>query len=32
MVLAAQTSAMGLYERAGYTARGDVFLDAASST
>jgi predicted GNAT family N-acyltransferase len=28
MVLAAQTSAMGLYERAGYTARGDVFLDA----
>ena len=28
MVLDAQTSAMGLYERAGYTARGDVFLDA----
>jgi predicted GNAT family N-acyltransferase len=28
MVLAAQTTAMGLYERAGYTARGDVFLDA----
>ena len=28
MVLAAQTSAVGLYERAGYTARGDVFLDA----
>jgi predicted GNAT family N-acyltransferase len=28
MVLAAQTAAMGLYERAGYTARGDVFLDA----
>jgi len=28
MVLTAQTSAMGLYERAGYTARGDVFLDA----
>ena len=28
MVLAAQTSAMGLYERAGYTARGDVYLDA----
>ena len=28
MVLAAQTSAIGLYERAGYTARGDVFLDA----
>jgi predicted GNAT family N-acyltransferase len=28
MVLAAQTSAMGLYERAGYAARGDVFLDA----
>jgi putative N-acetyltransferase (TIGR04045 family) len=28
MVLAAQISAMGLYERAGYTARGDVFLDA----
>jgi predicted GNAT family N-acyltransferase len=28
MVLTAQTSAVGLYERAGYTARGDVFLDA----
>jgi predicted GNAT family N-acyltransferase len=28
MVLTAQTAAMGLYERAGYTARGDVFLDA----
>jgi predicted GNAT family N-acyltransferase len=28
MVLAAQTSAMGLYERAGYTTRGGVFLDA----
>ena len=28
MVLAAQTGAVGLYERAGYTARGDVFLDA----
>jgi len=28
MVLAAQTSAMGLYERAGYTTRGDVYLDA----
>jgi predicted GNAT family N-acyltransferase len=28
MVLAAQTSAMGLYERAGYAARGEVFLDA----
>jgi predicted GNAT family N-acyltransferase len=28
MVLAAQTSAMGLYEKAGYTARGDVYLDA----
>jgi predicted GNAT family N-acyltransferase len=28
MVLTAQTSAMGLYERAGYSARGDVFLDA----
>ena len=28
MVLAAQTSAMGLYERAGYTARGEVYLDA----
>jgi predicted GNAT family N-acyltransferase len=28
MVLAAQTSAMGIYERAGYTARGKVFLDA----
>jgi predicted GNAT family N-acyltransferase len=28
MVLTAQTSAIGLYERAGYTARGDVFLDA----
>jgi predicted GNAT family N-acyltransferase len=28
MVLAAQTSAMGLYERAGYAARGGVFLDA----
>ena len=28
MVLDAQTAAMGLYERAGYTARGDVFLDA----
>jgi predicted GNAT family N-acyltransferase len=28
MVLSAQTSAMGLYERAGYTARGDVYLDA----
>jgi predicted GNAT family N-acyltransferase len=28
MVLAAQTAALGLYERAGYTARGEVFLDA----
>jgi predicted GNAT family N-acyltransferase len=28
IVLAAQTTAMGLYERAGYVARGDVFLDA----
>jgi len=28
MVLTAQVAAMGLYERAGYTARGDVFLDA----
>jgi predicted GNAT family N-acyltransferase len=28
MVLSAQTSAMGLYERAGYAARGDVYLDA----
>jgi predicted GNAT family N-acyltransferase len=28
MVLTAQTAAMGLYERAGYTARGAVFLDA----
>jgi predicted GNAT family N-acyltransferase len=28
MVLTAQTAAMGLYERAGYTTRGDVFLDA----
>jgi predicted GNAT family N-acyltransferase len=28
MVLAAQTSAVGLYDRAGYTARGDVYLDA----
>ena len=28
MTLTAQTSAMGLYEQAGYTARGDVFLDA----
>lgn len=28
MVLAAQTSAVGLYERAGYSARGEVFLDA----
>jgi predicted GNAT family N-acyltransferase len=28
MVLTAQIAAMGLYERAGYTARGDVFLDA----
>jgi predicted GNAT family N-acyltransferase len=28
MVLTAQLAAMGLYERAGYTARGDVFLDA----
>ena len=28
MVLAAQTSAIGLYDRAGYTARGDVYLDA----
>jgi len=28
MVLAAQTSAMGLYERAGYAARGEVYLDA----
>jgi predicted GNAT family N-acyltransferase len=28
MVLTAQTSAVGLYERAGYTARGDVFMDA----
>ena len=28
MVLTAQLPAMGLYERAGYTARGEVFLDA----
>jgi predicted GNAT family N-acyltransferase len=28
MVLAAQTSAMGLYERAGYTTHGDIYLDA----
>lgn len=28
MLLAAQTAAVGLYERAGYSARGDVFLDA----
>ena len=28
MTLTAQTAAMGLYERAGYTARGAVFLDA----
>ena len=28
MVLAAQTAAMGLYERAGYSARGAVYLDA----
>ena len=28
VVLTAQTTAMGLYERAGYTARGEVFLDA----
>jgi predicted GNAT family N-acyltransferase len=28
MVLAAQTSAMGVYERAGYTASGEVYLDA----
>jgi predicted GNAT family N-acyltransferase len=28
MVLTAQTSAVGLYERAGFAARGDVFLDA----
>jgi predicted GNAT family N-acyltransferase len=28
MTLAAQTSAVGLYERAGYGAVGDVFLDA----
>ena len=28
MVLAAQTSAIGLYDHAGYTARGDVYLDA----
>jgi predicted GNAT family N-acyltransferase len=28
MTLAAQTSAVGLYERAGYSAVGDVFLDA----
>jgi predicted GNAT family N-acyltransferase len=28
MVLTAQTAAMGLYERAGYAARGAVFLDA----
>ena len=28
IVLAAQTSAMSLYERAGYSARGEVFLDA----
>jgi predicted GNAT family N-acyltransferase len=28
MTLTAQTTAMGLYERAGYSARGDVFLDA----
>lgn len=28
MVLTAQIAAMGLYERAGYTARGEVFLDA----
>jgi predicted GNAT family N-acyltransferase len=28
MVLAAQTGAVGLYERAGYAAQGEVFLDA----
>ena len=28
MILTAQIAAMGLYERAGYTARGEVFLDA----
>ena len=28
MILAAQTSAVGLYDRAGYTARGEVYLDA----
>lgn len=28
MVLTAQTGAMGLYERAGYRARGEIFLDA----
>jgi predicted GNAT family N-acyltransferase len=28
MVLDAQTAAMGLYERMGYTSRGGVFLDA----
>jgi predicted GNAT family N-acyltransferase len=28
MVLTAQLAAMDLYERAGYTARGDVFMDA----
>jgi predicted GNAT family N-acyltransferase len=28
MTLTAQTAAMGLYERAGYTPRGEVFLDA----
>jgi predicted GNAT family N-acyltransferase len=28
IVLTAQTSAMSLYERAGYSARGEVFLDA----
>lgn len=28
LVLAAQTYAMGLYEQAGYTTRGDSFLDA----
>jgi predicted GNAT family N-acyltransferase len=28
MTLDAQTSAVGLYERAGYTAVGDVFVDA----
>ncbi|MEA2393256.1 MAG: hypothetical protein QOJ82_1147, partial [Solirubrobacteraceae bacterium] len=28
IVLAAQVGARGLYERAGYEARGDVFLDA----